>query len=94
MIFVASGWYCEITYFNFRQMQCVVMITCMYGSVRGMRESGKLAAAGIQEVLLLRSTSLLRKYISFVDAAWTSLFHRFVSIYRGVNFGPLALWCI
>jgi hypothetical protein len=56
--------------------QCVVMITCMYGSVRGMRESGKLAAAGIQEVLLLRSTSLLRKYTSFVDAAWTSLFHR------------------
>ena len=64
----------------------------MYGSIRRMCESEKLAAAGIQEVLLLQSTSLLRKYISFIDAAWSSLFHRSVSMHHGREFCPLALW--
>ena len=54
-------------------------INCKYSvSVRQMCDSGKLGAAGIQEVLLLRSTSLLRKYSSFIDSAWISLFHRYL----------------
>ncbi|CAI8036476.1 N-acetylglucosaminyl-phosphatidylinositol de-N-acetylase [Geodia barretti] len=64
----------------------------IHRAVRRMCESEKLAAAGIQEVLLLQSTSLLRKYISFIDAAWTSLFHRSVSMHHGREFCPLALW--
>ena len=42
--------------------------------------SGKLRLAGVKEVLLLQSTPLVRKYASFIDAAWTSLFHRCVCV--------------
>lgn len=47
-----------------------------YYNDRKMSDSGKLGAAGVQEVLYLQSTHLLRKYGSFVEAAWTSLTHR------------------
>ena len=44
---------------------------------RRLCEMGELGAAGVQEVLFLESTSMLRKYSSFLDAAWTSVTHRY-----------------
>ena len=41
-----------------------------------MCETGKLRAAGVREVMFLESTPMLRKYSSFIDAAWASLTHR------------------